>query len=481
MRTLLQLAVAGFLALIVGAAWAQEVGETAPELEFKESSNEKTEGMLLADRKNRIIVLVFFRTFDAASIDLFPTLNELHDKYYKRGVSIVGLSDEKKEQVESTAKGKGFKFGYLAQINPDSPYKFSAPPEAYIIDIYGKIAYARFHPADDLEDKIKKVIERGAPPGSDQEALKRHFAQLTKYMLQEDCGRAYTLAKELEDWVEGEDESAATRVKDLIEKIEKMGEDWLKQARDEIERKDYEPACRKLAVLSIRFDGSEIKERADRELGRLQGDNLTKPLVRKALENAEAEVENDNAAALEMNGRYLEARDVYRTVTEDYEGTDAAKDAQDAIDRIGNDPSVQTEIRKAQDAQQASRWYDLGERYARVQLFALAREQLELVIKDYPGSLSADKARKRLGELDGEERKAKEEADRRAAMKAERAEKAAELAKELAAEKEKEGDKDGKKEWKPKKKPKKPKKSDRPTGGDRGGNRPRVRGGGGGG
>ena len=481
MRTLLRLAVGGLLALTVGAAWAQEVGESAPDVEFKESSSNKAEGSLLEDNRNRIIVLVFFRTFDAASIDLFPVLNELHDKYNKRGVSIIAISDEKMERVKSTAEGKGFKFRYTGEVNPDRPYKFSAPPEAYIIDIYGKVAYARFHPADDLEEKIKKVIERGAPPGSDKESLKRHFERLTKLMLQEDCGRAYTLAKELEDWVEGEDESATRRIDDLIEKIEKMADDWLKKARDEIEQKDYAPACRKLAVLSVRFHDSEIKERADRELGRLQGDNLTKPLVRKAVENAEAEVENDNAAALEMNGRYLEARDVYRGVTEDYEGTEAAREAADAIDRLGSDPAVQKEICKTQAAQQAGRWYDLGERYARVQLFALAREQLEQVIKDYPESHSAEKARKRLGELDSEERKAKEEAERRAALKAERAKQAAERAEELAAEKDEEGDKDEKKRWEPRKSKKKPKPKPRDPKPDRGRGRDRPRGGGGGG
>ena len=88
----------------------------------------------------------------------------------------------------------------------------------------------------------------------------------------------------------------------------------------------------------------------------------------------------------------------------EYPETEAAKIAQQAIDQINGDAEIRAEIRKVQAANQAARWYDLGQRHARVKFFDLAREYYEKVIMEYPDSTVAEKAKQELKKLDENEK-----------------------------------------------------------------------------
>lgn len=416
MRSWMKLCVLVLLLAGWTQARAQEVGEEAPDIEFRESEQDTKTSSLLKDAKNRIQVLVFWRTIDPGSVELLSKLNDLHEKYYRRGVRILALTDEKKEKVERITKAKELKISQAWEVDPEAPYRFPAPSYAYIIDPNGRIAYARFHAEDDLEGKIKEVIRRTPPLGSDPESLQKRMVRMQEFLTKGELGRAYTLAKELEASLEDGDADTRKQIAELLKQIEEGGQNWLKEAREDIEAKKYQKASEKLATISVRFVGSELKSEADRELGRLQGDNYTKGIARKAIDNAKGELRIDDALDLEglSPPQYLAAREIYTQVIDEYEGTDAAKDAQKAIDRISSDPAVRREIEAYQATQQANRWYDLGERFARVGMYDLARENFEKVISDYPKEEAAERARERLTSLAREERQAQREAEERA-------------------------------------------------------------------
>lgn len=427
MRALTRLVVLGFLTAVAGQAWAQQVGEQAPDLEMPTAENSERTGSMLDVFKNRVIVLMLWHSTDSTSVELFPMLNDLHEKYRKRGVVIIAVTEEKKEKAESTAKGKQAKFIVGFGFDPGEKWRFPAPAYAYIIDPRGIIAHARFHAGDDLEGKIKEVIDKTKPLGSDEQSVKNRFAKLAEMMQKEQFGRAYTLMRELR--LIADDKEAGKQFDGTMKQIKEGVDKWLKQARDDIAAKNYKPACARLAEISIRFIGTEkeakdLKDDAEREIGKLQGDNETKAIMKKALDNAKGELKNDQAADLETVEQYLDARELYRQVIEESTGTDAAKAAQEAIDRINSDPRIQGDMQKLAAAEQAQRWCDLAERFERVELFDLARKQYERVISEHPDSRAAQKARERLDKLPDKEAAALAMAEKKAADKVDKEAKA---------------------------------------------------------
>jgi len=477
---------AGGLVLLSGyLAWGQVEGQPAPDYKLKPERGE--EYWLFGDLyKDHIVVLYYWNSMDSTSVELLPLLKELHSKYRNRGVVIIALTREKKERALRAVESKGAWFDWIAWgINPEEPYRFPAPRTTYIIDVYGRVAQARFDAGDNLEERILAQLRKTPTPAATDERLSQQLAAVRALMSAQDYGRAYTVAERLRhffwtmslDLYErrdrerrsgsrrggGDEEGGGSgnpqldQAEELLKQVFEGGKQWLTQAREEIKKEDYESACRKLANLSVRLekkakeeggerrdrsarrsrgedrrrgrdrdrqgegegevveeirDFEELKEHVDREVGRLQGDAYTKAIINKALDNVRGEVQNELAAELLANGMYLEALDAYRETSEKYPGTEAARAAAAAMDKIYKDPQLREQIKKTEAAEQAARWFDLGERFARCELFDQAREYFEKVIKNYPDSAVAEKAKSRLAGLADEQKKA--EARRRA-------------------------------------------------------------------
>ena len=88
------------------------VGEPAPDLQVTLSerrSSDKT--VSLFDRyTSRVIVLYYFSSMDSRSTELFPMLSALDEKYRPRGVAIIALTREKRENAEDTVEEHGATF-----------------------------------------------------------------------------------------------------------------------------------------------------------------------------------------------------------------------------------------------------------------------------------------------------------------------------------------------------------------------------------
>jgi tetratricopeptide (TPR) repeat protein len=168
--------------------------------------------------------------------------------------------------------------------------------------------------------------------------------------------------------------------------------------------------CQILAEISVRFAGTEVAVSADDERGRLMGDGKVKPKMLKAIENAKGGLLNDRAAESETTGRYLESLKLYRTVTEDFPDTDAARTASESLDRLTADPKVQDTIRGLRATEEAERWLDIGDRFAKIEMYGKAREYYQRVLDTHPGTQAAPKAQERLARVP-EEKSDEEEAE----------------------------------------------------------------------
>lgn len=387
------------LAILLGwltdAALAQKIGKPAPEFEL-ESTEAGREKLTLASLKGRIVVLVFWRSTDSASIDLLPVLNELHSKYRKEGVAIVAITPEERGVAESVARGKEVQFDVGYGGSAPETYHVPSYPHAFLIDPRGIVVW-RGHPGDDLEERIKDQVRR-APSGASVAQLRGRLERAEKLRTEKQYGRAYTIAHDVADLAEREgDIQEAART--LMARLEEDARAWLAEARQARLGGDEREAARIAAEVSIRFAGTSVADEAQRELAELRAGAQTRELVKPALENARGALRNDEAAEMEARRRYPDALEVYREVAEKYEGTLAAKQAREAIERIRSDPQIREQMKTWRAEEQAQRWLDLGDRFARVEMPDLARSYYQKVIDQNPRSPAAARARQRLLKL----------------------------------------------------------------------------------
>lgn len=372
-----------------------KLNEKAPEI--KATSWMNAEGEVTLEKfRQRIVLLFFFRSDDSASVEAFAVLNRIHKAEGGR-VIIIGLTSEKKEKAESVLKGKEVQWIVGFETKSEEIYKVPAPPQIYVIDTAG-VLRGRYHPGDALEDKVALQKERTPPQGSDAGSLKKVLDEAKALEKKNQVGRAYRLAKQVSKDAE-KDSPLAKEAGEVVKRLEEAAKKLIEEAREAGKVKDYEKACRILGDLSVHFAGTALQAEIETEIGRLMGDREVKPKMKKALDNANGQIVLDQAAEHESYKRYLVALRLYREVMEKYAGSDAAKAAEQAVDRITNDPQAKEIIRNLRGEAEAERWLDIAERFAKVEMYAKAREYYERIIEQHPNSRAASKAKERLPKL----------------------------------------------------------------------------------
>lgn len=388
------------------------IGEPAPDLLFRTkegNDNKERERYLLERHRRKIVLLFFFRTTDLTSMDVLPEVLKVAADYHRKGVYLIFFSDENKDKAESVFKGKiesvlkekQFGIDFIWGIDFDEPYNVSAPPRVYMVDTAG-ILVDHFHPADRLVERLTEQIRRTPPVGTSPEELRKALSAARAQVEAKEYGRAYTLVKDVVALTEKESDIGKEAAEQL-KKVEEAGRKWLDEARQAVKDKDNAKGFRILAELSVRFEGTDLAKDADIEISKLMADRELKNRINKAKDNARGEMINEEAAELATNERYIEALARYTEVSEKYPDTDAGKAAEKALEEIRADPKVQTVIAELRAEQEAERWLDLGERYARVQLYKKAREYYEKVIAAHGDTRSAARARELLNELPAED------------------------------------------------------------------------------
>ena len=371
------------------------LGERAPELYAAGWAN--YDGTPTLEKfKDRIVVLFFFRT-DDNSADSIATVSDAYKALRQSGVVVVGLTPQKKELAESAVKGKEIKFIVGYGVNTEERYQVSAFPKVYLLDTSGRLV-DRFHPGDNLEEKIRAQMRKTPPSGADAESLRDRLDRAKAAAKGKEYGKAYSLALNVSKLA---DAGSATgkAAGELVKQLEEAAKKWLDEAKAAAKAEDLDRACEILSELSVRFAGTAVGGDADNERGRLMGDGKIKPKLMKALEDAKGRQLNDEAAEQETAKRYLEALKLYNTVLDEYPETAAAKTAEQAIARINTDPKVQSTIKKLVATAEAERWLDLGDRFAKAEIFDRAREFYQRVVDSHPETEAAAQAKGKLAKL----------------------------------------------------------------------------------
>jgi tetratricopeptide (TPR) repeat protein len=374
------------------------IDELAPDLyrTGEKRRNEKPVS-LLEPLRDHIVLLIFFRTDDALSLEALDAVGKAYEKFGDQGVAFVGITDEKKEKIEEYRKGKELPMTVYPETNAYIAYDVTALPRVFMIDTES-ILRAQFHPLDNMEERIRRQMENTPPPGADPKALQDRLAEAAKLLVAKEVGRAYTIAMSVKH-VAPTGSPLSQSADKVIEQIVKAAEELLDDAHKAERADKIDEAVKILTTLSVRFGEHEVAQKAANEISRMMGDREVKAKLKNELENQEGFVIYDKAKQREENRRYVEALELYDRVVLNYEDTEVAKLADAAIDRINDDPLARDAIRKWRDEQQANRWLDIADGYAKVRMFKHARKYYEQLLEEYPTSKAAPLARERMKDL----------------------------------------------------------------------------------
>jgi hypothetical protein len=202
-------------------------------------------------------------------------------------------------------------------------------------------------------------------------------------------------------------ERADARMAELFERARLE----LVHAKRAVEAEQFAQAADLLLKVREKY-GPATPPEADEMMRELQSNPASSAQIKGAREReAASRRETEAAAALDV-ARMLVERDVKRgyaaiqKVIKDYPGTDAAKAANAEADKLMADPKLRAQIQTDPKEVEAERLLVLADNYRRNRLFKKAREKLDEVVKAYPTTKAADRARKMLEQLAADEQAA---------------------------------------------------------------------------
>jgi tetratricopeptide (TPR) repeat protein len=433
MRSLLR--TIGLMAVLLTAAsvHAQRIATIGKEVPIDikvslsgEDDKDKDKVYVFRSLRGGIALFYFWRSSNLPSVEQLSEIEQLNQKYRDQGVRFVSVTADNKDKADEVSREREFGFyrwraidGRLVSILLGA---FSEP-YVVLLDPRGRLVW-RGVPDKHFEQRLQDLIEYTKPPIGDQQWLDRRFRKAERFFDQHEIGRAYSTARELFELTD-EGQGVHGRAESLMARCEEAAGEWLREAIQAERDKDYEKAARIVAEIAVRFEDPEadeddnrdhrggsrdsrdepIQRQAEVQIGRMNADLKLKGLIRDALENSKAELRNDQAANLEEDEYYRDAKRIYENVLEDYKDTPAAKEAKKRLRRIERDDGIQKKIAENRAAEEAFRWLDIADHYATAELYAEARDKYEAIIKKYPDTTARRRAEERLCELPEPEEK----------------------------------------------------------------------------
>jgi thiol-disulfide isomerase/thioredoxin len=153
--------VAAVALAFTAAASAQEVGKPAPAFDLPGSPKQ----VRLADLKGRVVYVDFWASWCAPCKQSFPWMNDMQAKYGPRGLSIVGVTvDKKREDADKFLASTPAKFlvGFDTTGKVADVYKPAGMPTSFLIGADGivRAVHVGFRDKDkaDLEREIEAAL-----------------------------------------------------------------------------------------------------------------------------------------------------------------------------------------------------------------------------------------------------------------------------------------------------------------------------------
>lgn len=166
------------LLMISCAASAADLGMEAPPLKIAQWMKGGPVD-LAAGRGKQIHVVEFWATWCSPCRESIPHLTALQQRFKNRGLVVVGISNEKAEEVKPFLARMGTNMNYVVALDDREmtttnylhAFEIEGLPHAFVIDKEGRVAW-QGHPMVGLEEVIEDIVEDRYDIG----AAKRAFA-----------------------------------------------------------------------------------------------------------------------------------------------------------------------------------------------------------------------------------------------------------------------------------------------------------------
>jgi len=130
-------------------------GKEAPDFEYTSFGGKKVR---LSQMKGKIILLDFWESWCGYCLLVLPKLNELLQEYENKGLIIIGITTENKEQIEKLIKANQLNYiNIFADKTILKEYKVTGRPTYYLIDKNGIIIKTSYGDLEKIEAAIKTL------------------------------------------------------------------------------------------------------------------------------------------------------------------------------------------------------------------------------------------------------------------------------------------------------------------------------------
>lgn len=278
------------------------VGQKAPTVEPSEWINAKG-AVNWQSLRGRLILVEKWATWCGPCRESIPHLIKLHDEYGKKGLVIIGVSDEAAGTIKPFVEKMNM--NYLVAVGGAPEYKTDGIPHAWLVNPKGEVVWDD-HPMNLKNELIEENLKgvRLTPEFKLPKELKSTQALL-------DAGKYAQAMKELEKSSSNTKASAEVTkaATETLEQVKKYGDDKLAEANELAKDKFYIDAIQLLGTLDKGFSGHEIGNKAKARKSELTGSPEVK------LELA-ASQELDKAKDLIKQKKYKPAATILRGITE---------------------------------------------------------------------------------------------------------------------------------------------------------------------
>lgn len=324
-------------ALLTGAAvaddgWRELDGQAAPTLWVDEWENVPDGVEVAEELEGKVWMLVFFATWCEPCMRKVNTLSRLHERYYDLGFRVVAISDEPMRVIRPDLIGDRDASYWIGSDDDMATYDAFLDgetlllPKVYLVDANG-VVVCGYEPS---EDKIQELLRDSFDSSFDGDLHEELEASVVNFRR-----GAFARARELagEHLEDGSSDLAADAAY-VLSRVDAIAEHRRRWIELDLERDEKRPNqyYAEFLDLAVRFEGMELGDWAEDHLERLE-DEPSVDKDEKAWKAFRSALDRDVGSDGRPN-KVVVARQYFERVAERHGGTEAARRARDAVERL---------------------------------------------------------------------------------------------------------------------------------------------------